>query len=180
MSEHGTAPIVPVGSWRVFADRSRVGFRVKKMGLYFVKGRFRGVTGVIDFSPEGVPEGGELMIDAATITTRIPPRDLHLRSTDFLHVKRYPEIWVRAERVDPDDDGGFAVRALLEIHGKRRSVELLGHLHAPAPSGHITVHLHGVIDRHDFEIRARQPFEAIVGSDVELDVELVLEPSAER
>jgi polyisoprenoid-binding protein YceI len=176
MSEHSTAPIVPLGSWRVLANPSRVRFRVKKMGLYFVKGRFRGVTGVVDFSPDGVPEGGELMIDAATISTRIAPRDVHLRSRDFLDVKRHPEIWVRAERVERDHDGGFAVRALLEIHGKRRPIELHGHLHAPGLSGYTTVHLHGVMDRHDFGIRARQPFEMIVGSEVQLDVELVLEP----
>ena len=60
---------------RIVADRSRVGFRVRKMGMYYVKGRFREIRGEVELGPEGVPVKGGATIDAATITTWIPPRD---------------------------------------------------------------------------------------------------------
>ena len=34
----GHTELVPKGSWRVVSERSHVGFKVKKFGLYFVKG----------------------------------------------------------------------------------------------------------------------------------------------
>ena len=160
------------GSSRVVAERSRVGFRVKKMGLYYVKGRFGGVEGRIETAPDGSFESGDLRIDARTISTRMPPRDWHLRSADFLEVETYPEIRVSAERVDALRDGEFRVMAVFELHGQRRPAELTGHLHAGPPP---VLHLQGRLDRHNFGIRARQPFELIVGREVGLDVELALE-----
>ena len=166
---------IPSGPLRVVSGRSRVGFRIRKMGLYYVKGRFRGVEGEIEAAPDGSFERGELRIDAKTITTRMPPRDWHLRTKDFLDVKTYPEIRVSAEGVERLPDGELKVTAAFELHGQRRPAELRGHLHeGPAP----VLHLEGVLDRHDFGIRARQPFEMIVGREVHLDVELALERSA--
>jgi hypothetical protein len=45
--EATTGPI-PSGPLRVVPGRSRVGFRVRRMGLYNVNGRFRGVEGEIE------------------------------------------------------------------------------------------------------------------------------------
>jgi polyisoprenoid-binding protein YceI len=102
----------------------------------------------------------------------MPPRDWHLRTKDFLEVKTHPEIRVTAERVERLPEGQLVVTALFELHGQRQPVELRAHLHdGPAP----VLHLQGVLDRHDFGIRARQPFEMIVGSEIHLDVELALE-----
>lgn len=70
-------------------ERSRVGFKVKKMGLYYVKGTFSGVEGTIDRNGRS-----ELSIDAGSISTRTPPRDWHLRTADFLAVKRHQQIRV--------------------------------------------------------------------------------------
>ena len=167
---------IATGSWRIAEDRSRVGFRVRKMGLYYVKGRFRSIQGRVEFGPEDLPERGEATIDAATITTRIPPRDRHLRSVDFLDVERHPLIKFTAERVVPAMNGSFTVRGHFEIHGQRRPVELEGHLNSAGEQ--VTLHLRGTLDRPDFGIRARQPFEMVVGDEVHLDVELGLEPTA--
>jgi len=138
----------------VLAERSRVGFRVKKMGLYYVKGRFGGVEGEVETGPDGSFEGGELRIDARTISTRMPPRDWHLRSKDFLEVESFPEIRVSGEGVEPPPEGDLRVTAMVNLHGERRPAELSGHLH-----GDRLLHLQGTLDRHDFGIRARQPFE---------------------
>jgi polyisoprenoid-binding protein YceI len=170
-----TAHVLGTGRWRVLADRSRIGFRVKKMGVYYVKGRFRGVDG--ELGPDG---HGEVVVDAGSISTRIAPRDWHLRSRDFLDVRRHPKLRASVESVEPAGDGGIAAAVVLNLHGERAPVELRGHLHhLPEPDGNgdarLLVHLEGKLDRHQFGIRARPPVEWIVGREVLLDVELGLE-----
>jgi polyisoprenoid-binding protein YceI len=166
----------PAGRWRVLPERSRVGFKVKKMGLYYVKGTFSGVEGTIDRNGRS-----ELMIDAGSLSTRMPPRDWHLRTADFLGVKRHPQIRVSAESVRPAADGAVVTVAEFDLHGTRRPVELRGHLHASpgddrngAPR--LLLHLEGILDRRDFGVRARPPVEWVVARDVLVDVELALAP----
>jgi polyisoprenoid-binding protein YceI len=103
------------------------------------------------------------------------PRDWHLRTKDFLDVKTYPAIRVSAEGVERLPSGELKLTAMFDLHGQRRPAELTAHLHeGPAP----VLHSEGVLDRRDFGIRARQPFEMVVGRGVHLDVELALEASA--
>ncbi len=105
------------GRWRVISERSRVGFRVKKMGLYHVKGRFRAVAGTVELGPG--ESSAEIVIDASSVTTRMPPRDLHLRSADFLDVKTHPVIAVSTGAVEGGPDGELRVPATFEIRGRR-------------------------------------------------------------
>ena len=59
-------------------ELSRIEFKVRKMGLYVVKGRFKRLSGAVEVGPDGVPTGGSLRIDASSVSTRMPPRDWHL------------------------------------------------------------------------------------------------------
>lgn len=173
-TNHRPAGLPLAGHWRVLSEQSRVGFRVKKMGLYRVKGRFRSVDGAVEVAPTG--SRAEVVIDASSITTGMPPRDLHLRSADFLAVKTHPVIIVSADSLETDPDGGLLVPAIFEIRGQKARVDLAGHHHGGGPGELLVLHLSGVLDRAEFGIRARQPFEMVVGKQIELDVELVLEP----
>jgi polyisoprenoid-binding protein YceI len=156
-------------------DQSTVGFRVRKMGMYDVKGRFDGIEGHVAVAGDGTPLGGAAVIDAATVNTRVPPRDRHVRSRDFLGVSEHPRISVAVDQVVPHEDGSFAFPATLALHGVERRVDLSGHLHgAPSEDGVAVLHLSGTIDRRDFGIRARRPFEWIVAREVRLDADLVL------
>lgn len=175
-----TGQVFPAGRWAVLLDRSRIGFRVKKMGLYYVKGCFRRMEGTLE------PDGrGSVVIDPSSISTRIPPRDWHLRSADFLDVTRHPEIRASVDSIEPAGDGGLVAVAAFDLHGERGRVELRGHVHQPPDpggngAGRLLLHLHGTLDSHDFGIRARRPVDWIVGRDVLLDVELALERIADE
>lgn len=173
-TNHSSPEGAPSGRWQVISERSRVGFRVKKMGLYRVKGRFRVVGGTVELGAAG--SRAEIVIDASSVTTRMPPRDLHLRSADFLDAKTHPQIVVSANAVEGDLDGELRVPATFKIRGQRAEVELTGHAHG-GDEGELVLHVGGELDRRVFGIRARQPFEMVVGRRVELDVELVLEPA---
>jgi polyisoprenoid-binding protein YceI len=170
--------VVPQGIWRVAAERSRIGFKVRKMGLYFVKGRFKRINGCVELGADGVPIGGWLRIDASSVSTRIPPRDWHLRTRDFLAVKQYPEIRFDVERVEHARGGAMAVLAVLAICGGETRVPLTAHWHVSerGGSGGAVLHVSGTVDRHELGLRPRRPVDWIVGRQVHLDAVLHLEP----
>lgn len=171
----------PTERWQVDSDRSRVGFRVRKMGLYDVKGRFRRFDGHMELGASGELRGGQVVIEAASIHTRIPPRDWHLRTRDFLDAERHPEIRVFAEDVREKADGTLGVSAYIDLHGTREQADLDAHLHEHADASEpLVLHLHGVLDRHAFEVRPRLPFDWIVGREVHLDVRLTLQRPPSR
>lgn len=169
---------VPRGTWRVASEGSHVGFKSRKLGLYYVKGKFRRVEGRIELGTEPNASRGEVVIDATSIYTRMPPRDWHLRTRDFLDIKRHPQIRITAESLEQGPEGHFEVPAEIEIHGVRKPVRLGGHFHESTDGPAVRLHLHGVLDRHEFGVRALGPVDWIVGREVHVDVELLLEPAS--
>jgi polyisoprenoid-binding protein YceI len=162
-------------------EHSRIGFRVRKMGLYFVKGSFKAVNGSVEVGPDGLLIAGSLRIDASTVSTRIPPRDWHLRTRDFLAVKHYPEIRIGVDSAERASEETITVSAVavVAIRGVEARIPLTAHSHASEGrrySGR-ELHVSGTLDRHRFGVRPRRPVEWIVGREVRLDALLHLEPS---
>lgn len=179
-AQTATGSLLEQGVWKVVPDRSAVRFRVKKMGIYHVKGRFRRFDGSVDFATDSASPRGDLEIEAKSISTRMPPRDWHLRTNDFLGVKEHPRIRIRVDRIEAAEHGAFAARAAIEIRGRMKPVDLSLHAHsAPeeegVPQERIRIHLHGVLDRHDFGITATPPAEWVVAHEVQIDSDLLLE-----
>jgi polyisoprenoid-binding protein YceI len=170
--------VVPQGRWRVAPERSRIGFKVRKMGLYFVKGRFKRVNGSVDVGVDGVPVAGSLRIDASSVSTRIPPRDWHLRSRDFLAVGQHPEIGVVVDRVERAPGAAMVVPALVAIRGVEARIPLTAHWHVSEGGdiGVAVLHVSGTLDRRQFGLRPRRPVDWIIGRDVHLDAVLDLDP----
>ena len=73
------------------------------MMMTTVRGRFTSFRGTLT-ADEAHPEGCcvELEIDAASIDTGSPDRDVHLRSADFFDVERYPTITFRSSGAEGD------------------------------------------------------------------------------
>jgi polyisoprenoid-binding protein YceI len=160
-------------------EHSRIGFRVRKMGLYFVKGTFKAVNGSVEIGPDGLPIAGSLRVDASTVSTRMPPRDWHLRSRDFLAVNDHPEIRVSVDSAERASEEAITVSAVVAIRGVEARIPLTAHSHDSEGrrySGR-ALHVSGTLDRHRFGIRPRRQVEWIVGRDVRLDALLHLEPA---
>ena len=164
-----------MGSWRMSAERSRIGFKVRKMGLYFVKGAFKRVNGSIEVAADGAPVGGRLRIDASSVSTRMPPRDWHLRTRDFLAVKQHPEIRVDVQGVEQAPSGAMIVLTRFAVRGHDAKVPLTAHWH-PSDGGAV-LHVSGTVDRRELGVRPRRPVDWIVGRTIHLDAVLDLEPS---
>ena len=74
-------------AWKIDAAHSTLEFAVKHMMFTTVKGRFTDVAGTVEFDEADPTDGrADITIAAASIDTREPKRDAHLKSADFLEV----------------------------------------------------------------------------------------------
>ncbi|MGA9875931.1 MAG: YceI family protein [Solirubrobacteraceae bacterium] len=116
-----TTPL-PTGTWKVDPVHSSVEFHVKHLGIATVKGQFKAFEGTLDVDENGARAYGT--VEVASVDTREPQRDDHLRSADFFEVERFPQIAFQSSAIRPLDDDEFEIDADLTIHGVTRSVTL--------------------------------------------------------
>src|SRR5215469_14325455 len=89
----------PATRWHLDPAASSARFRVPHFwGLVGVKGHFRKVAGWLELDHDGNGRL-ELTIDAASLTTRNPWRDRHLRSADFFDADLHPQVRFTSTRV---------------------------------------------------------------------------------
>ena len=86
-------------SWKIDKAHSEITFYVRHMMISNVRGRFENFTGSVDFNEENPAASKvDVQIEAASINTRDPQRDGHLKSPDFLDVAKYPYLTFRSKR----------------------------------------------------------------------------------
>ncbi|HKQ73293.1 MAG TPA: YceI family protein [Blastocatellia bacterium] len=66
----------------------------------------------------------KITIEAASINTRIQPRDNHLRSKDFFDVATYPQITLVSKKITKSGDKTYAVVADLTLRGVTKQIEI--------------------------------------------------------
>jgi len=71
------------GTWTVDPAHSSVEFQVKHMGISTVKGQFEQREGEIELPADFTQARATGTVRAASVNTRDPSRDEHLRSADF-------------------------------------------------------------------------------------------------
>jgi polyisoprenoid-binding protein YceI len=83
--------------WKIDPIHSSVGFSARHLMVANVRGVFEHVAGTVLCDPLR-PETAEVNVTvaAASVQTREPQRDQHLRSADFLDAEKYPQITFRS------------------------------------------------------------------------------------
>jgi polyisoprenoid-binding protein YceI len=110
--------------WQIDPVHSIAEFRVKHLMISNVRGQFTGVSGTLTYDEGDLAQSHvEASIDVATIDTRDPQRDTHLKSADFFDVEKFPTLTFKSSRVTRAADGGVIVAGPLTIHGVTREVE---------------------------------------------------------
>jgi polyisoprenoid-binding protein YceI len=112
-------------TWTIDPAHSSVEFAVRHLMITTVRGRFTDVKGTVT-ADEVDPSKStvEVVIDAASIDTREPQRDAHLRSADFFDVEKFPTLTFRSTGVGRGDAESFTLAGDLTIHGVTRPVVL--------------------------------------------------------
>ncbi len=171
----------PVGltTWQIDPKHSTAEFAVRHMMVTTVKGHISGIEGTIrlneaDLTRSSVSAG----LDVATIDTREPQRDGHLRSADFFDVERFPRMTIESTRIERNGDR-YRIIANLTIRDVTREVTLdatiEGRQRDPWGSDRAGFSGQTVIDRRDFGLTWNQALEAgavLVGNDVRISIEV--------
>jgi polyisoprenoid-binding protein YceI len=177
-------PLAATGTnWNIDAAHSLVEFSAKHMMITTVKGRLAGVSGTVHLdAQEPQRSRASVTIDAASIDTREPQRDAHLRSADFLDIERFPAISFDSTKMEgacanPGDR--FRLSGRLAIRGITRDVVLHatyeGQRRDPWGGERASFSAETTIDRRDFGLTWNQALElggVLVGNDIRILLEI--------
>lgn len=177
-------PIVTTATkWTIDPAHTSVTFGVRHMMVSTVRGEFQKVTGKVSWDPSR-PDATtiEASIDVASVNTREPQRDAHLKSADFFDVEKYPTIEFRSRGAGRAKNGVIELVGDLTIHGTTRVVAL--EVEGPTPEHKnpygqtvIGASARTSIKRSDFGMTWNTVLEAgglLVGDEIniQLDIEL--------
>jgi polyisoprenoid-binding protein YceI len=147
-----------------------------------VRGHFERFSGTIDID-ESEPARSmvDVKVETASINTRDPQRDAHLRSPDFFDAEKYPYMTFKSNRVEVIDDHHAKLYGDLTIkditHEIKMDVEYTGS--AKSPWGTTSFGFLGEtrINRKDWNLTWNKALETggmLVGDDIDIEIELEL------
>lgn len=179
-----SAQAAPAESWKIDPAHSAAEFSIKHMMISTVRGQFSKVSGTIDYDPKNPKDAKvEAVIDVASVDTREPKRDDHLRSADFFDTQKFPTMTFKSTRVIEATSGKLKLAGDLTLHGVTKEVTL----DVDGPSAPITdprgntkigASATATINRKDFGVSWNKAMDnggMMLGEDVPItiDVELV-------
>jgi len=175
-------------TYQIDPRHSSAEFGVKHLMISTVRGEFHGVTGTVIVDDANVANSSvNVIIDAATVDTREPDRDKHLKSDAFFDVAKYPTITFKSTKIEKNADGSLKITGDLTIRGVTKTAVLTANapkapikdpwgLQRAAASGSTK------INRQDFGVSWNQNLDGggvVVGDEVTitLDVEMIVPPA---
>jgi polyisoprenoid-binding protein YceI len=137
------------GHWVLDPAQSSVAFSHKTIwGLVTVHGQFSGLSGAGELGEDGSVTG-TIEVASASVDTKKPSRDKHLRSADFFNADAHPSITFTAASGAAGASGDLLVNGELTAGGTSRPLSVTAKLAAvTADSAALTAELD--IDRADF------------------------------
>lgn len=163
--------------YEIDSVHSNVNFKVQHL-LSKVSGQFTDVSGTFQFD-EKKKAGGDLtvVIKSASINTNNAKRDDHLRSSDFLDVKKHPELSFKSRDVKIVDKSNIEINGDLTIRGVTKPVTLkgtfIGEMKDPGGNHKGGFQATTQINRKDFGIVWNKTLDAgglVLGDDVEIEL----------
>jgi polyisoprenoid-binding protein YceI len=172
-----------IENWNIDTVHSTVGFTVRHLMVSKVHGFFTKWRGTFAFDEANlVASHVEVAIDVASVDTREPQRDAHLRSGDFFEAEKFPQMTFKSTRVEGAAPA-FKVTGDLTLRGVTKSVVL------DVDYGGRTVHpqmgeragfsAHTSINRKDFGVSFNQVLDT-GGMALSEKVDIVIEVEATR
>jgi polyisoprenoid-binding protein YceI len=169
-------------TWKIDTAHTQIQFSVRHMMISKVRGQFEKFSGTIN-PDEAHPEQTtvDIQIETASINTREPQRDNHLRSPDFFNAAEFPIITYKGTKVDVYDATHAHLTGDLNIHGITRpvvvEVEYLGKSKGMSGEFHYGFTGSAKINRKDWGLVWNVALETggvLVGDEIEVAIELEL------
>ena len=177
----------PASRWTIDASHSSVGFSVRHMMITNVRGEFTSFSGEVTYDPKRLEAASvQASIDVASLNTREPKRDEHLRSADFFNAEAYPTLTFSSKRVAAAGEDRLQVVGDLTIAGTTREVTLdvrdITKPHTdPWGQRRIGASARTKIRRSEFGMKWNAALEAggvLVGDEVTIDIDVSLVAAA--
>jgi len=112
--------------WAIDQAHSEIGFKVRHLMIAHVKGTFKTFdANILTYGRDFKTAEIDLWIDASSISTGDAKRDKHLKSRDFLNVRKYKQITFRSSTIAKSDgDGNHELWGELTMVGVTKNVKL--------------------------------------------------------
>ena len=176
-------------SWQIDASHSSAQFAVRHMMVTNVRGEFGKMNGSVLWDGKTFAAAQvEVVIDAASINTREPKRDDHLRSADFFDVAKFPTLTFKSTKIEQAGAGKLRMTGDLTMRGVTKPVvfEVTGPtdvIKDARGTSRVGASASATISRKEFGLtwnRAIETGGVVVGDEVTLtiDVALVSRPPA--
>lgn len=167
--------------WKIDKSHTNVQFMAVHMSLSEVNGEFRDYSGTIYSDKENFSDANiEIVIQANSIDTDNEKRDDHLKSEDFLHVEKYPEIKFESSSLKKVEGKKYKMTGLLTIRGITKKEEFdVKYQGTVSAMGNTLAgfKVTGTINRFDYNVDWNKSFaKGLVVSkeiDIDCDVELI-------
>jgi polyisoprenoid-binding protein YceI len=172
MTETHTAPVVAstgatdiTGDYVIDAAHSRLGFVARHAMVTKVRGSFNEFDGTAHLDLNDPSKShASVSIEVASVDTRQPQRDDHLRTNDFFDAPTYPKITFVSTAVAKVDDETFRMTGDLTIKDVTKSVSIDFAYNGSAtdPYGNQRVGFEGstVINRKNFGVNFNAALDA--------------------
>jgi polyisoprenoid-binding protein YceI len=169
----------PPERWEIDQARSTLKFKLRHMVVQRIQGRFQRWGGSV-FIDRAQPwrSSVDVWVDLSSITTDDADRDAHVRSAEFLDVRRFPRAEYKSSAVDLRE-GHVFIEGRLDLHGVINDVRVCaGHITLAADDQTRVVYKALVtVDRQSFGLRWNQDVDAggvVVGDEVQVEAEIEL------
>jgi polyisoprenoid-binding protein YceI len=114
-----------MSTWMIDKSHSTVEFSVRHMMVSRTRGRFAEFEGEINLDEDNLANSSvSVTIDTASIDTKDPKRDEHLRSADFFDAANHPKMTFQSTEVRPLRGDKFQVIGDLTIRDVTQKVVL--------------------------------------------------------
>ena len=168
-------------AWNIDATHSQATFSVKHMMISTVRGHFDVLSGQLNIDEEH-PENSwvEAEADTASVNTRDPKRDGHLRSPDFFDSEQYPKITFKSSKVEPIGNQEYRVTGNLTMHGVTKEEVFHAEYAGQLPKDLFGLQraaftVKGTINRKDYGLNWNVALESggvLVGEKINIEIDL--------
>jgi polyisoprenoid-binding protein YceI len=176
-------PVAALAStWILEPNHTHSAFTIRHLVISNVRGEFGKTTGTVILDEKDVTRSTvEASIETATIDTRVPDRDAHLRSPDFFDVAKYPAITFKSTKVEKAGEGKLKVTGNLTIRNVTKPVVLdvtgpTKEIKDPGGNTRRGLSARTLISRKEFGLTWNKEVEAgpVVGDEVAIEIEAEL------
>jgi polyisoprenoid-binding protein YceI len=169
-------------TWSIDPAHSAAQFQVRHMMISNVRGEFGKMSGKVFFDGKNYSTlKAEAIIEVASINTREPKRDNHLRSSDFFDAATYSSITFKSKRIEGIRGNNFNLVGDLTIRGVTKeitlAVEATPIIKGMAGESRIGAHATAKLNRQDFGVKWNRSLDSggvLVGDEVQITLDLEL------